>query len=407
MAKVEFSVTTPIIESQVIVSAELPTHALVTAAPALPTHLNRVDGLRGTAALLIVVYHLFCVCKQPDFRPWHHINVFRPLHDGWCGVNLFLVLSGFCLFWPYACQPERALRFGDFMRRRAKRLIPPYYASLLLVPAGYLLLRRWMPDQGITVPHPKNAIDVILHLSLFQACSAMSIYSWHGITWSLSLEWMWYLAFPFAVWLYRRAGAQKALIAFGLITLLYRIGLYAALGPAGKFADSQFDFTFALRTFLSGSLFEFGLGMYVAWWLVNRPVSRRTTASALIAIPILLIAAHIATSIDMFLPVRDALYGVVFALLLLTVVSSHANIAQKLFAGKWICGVGYYSYSLYLFHMPFVSAICGFLAIHGLRGSKQYALSLLFLPIILGGGQLIFLAVEKPFLKQPAKKAFV
>jgi len=65
--------------------------------PRISAHLDGVDGLRGVASLAIVTHHMFDACDMPQLRI-HHINVLRPLDDFPAGVDLFLVLSGFCLF---------------------------------------------------------------------------------------------------------------------------------------------------------------------------------------------------------------------------------------------------------------------------------------------------------------------
>ena len=373
----------------------------------LPSHLNGVDGLRGLAALIVVVYHFFNQIGEPEFRPWHHINFLRPMHDGWCGVNLFLVLSGFCLYWPYARDTARQLRFLDFMKRRVRRIVPAYYASLIIVPALYEVLIRILKFHWMGVPRPHGITDVILHLLLLHSLTTKTFASWNGVTWSLGLEWTWYLAFPLAVWLYRRCGAGTALLTLAAVTLIYRIGLYLYLGPAAHYSASQTDFTWMVRNFLAARLFEFGVGMYVAWLLANKPITRRLTFISFISIPILFMLAHVATPIDVFLPVRDPLYGIAFALMLLLTVSPVQNIAKSVLSGAFFSGVGEYSYSLYLFHMPFVSCICGYLLRYHHKGPATFLVTLLFIPLVLLVTKLAYRLFEKPFMTTKKKQAVV
>lgn len=383
--------------------------APATAQQVLPSHLNGVDGLRGVAALSILIYHCFTISYAPELRPFHHINLLRPLHDGWAGVDLFLVLSGFCLFWPYARNPERKMHFGDFMRRRVRRIVPAYYASLLFVPLAYLfsvhVLHLSVQPTDYSA-FPRGIFDIVLHLLMLHSLFSSTIQSWNGVSWSLGLEWTWYLIFPLAVWLFRRAGAQTALLWMAVITLAYRSALWLHFGPASYFPPRELHYVFSLTVFVAGVLFEFGAGMYAAWWLANRAITQRMVTAALVLVPVLLIIAHAATPIDSFLPVRGFLYASAFALLLIIVIAPTKNFVQNIVAGKFLRSVGEYSYSLYLFHLVFVSAVTNTLRQHGILGAKTFFLSLLFTPFILLFAKGAFLAVEKPFMSAPTRRQY-
>ena len=95
----------------------------LTAAP----RLHFVDGLRGLAMLSVLLFH----CRQnggewqwTPFRP-HSVNFAGALNYGYIRVNLFSVLSGFCLYWPFARpgRPEPTLL--AFAQKRCRRILPP------------------------------------------------------------------------------------------------------------------------------------------------------------------------------------------------------------------------------------------------------------------------------------------
>jgi peptidoglycan/LPS O-acetylase OafA/YrhL len=375
--------------------------------PVLPGHLDCVDGLRGLAALIVVVHHCFTRSGNPELRLWHHVNVLRLVHDGWVGVNLFLVLSGFCLFWPYARNRARRLDFREFITRRALRIVPAYYLSLPFTSLIYVISTYGFHlaiKPSAYSAFPSGVGDVILHLAMLHSLTAATIQSWNSVTWSLGQEWTWYLVFPVMVWLFRRFGPVIAFATLAAVMIGYRVFLYAHFGHA---ANYPIHYELALRVFVLGRLYEFGAGMYVAWWLANREINRTLTMISLTALPILLIAGHLSTSTDAFLPIRDMTYGTAFACLVFATVSPHKSIVQRVVASKGMRSVGEYSYSLYLFHLPLVAAICAVLQTHGLKGYETFFVSLLLMPAILLFSRGVYLTVEKPFLGMRAKSARV
>lgn len=98
--------------------------------------LAAINGLRGLAIIGTVFHHSFYLQfaygHGPSAMPaWANLIA----SSGWMGVNLFFFLSGFVLYLPYA-SGERSIHgqgaYGDFYRRRAKRLLPLYTLVWLL-----------------------------------------------------------------------------------------------------------------------------------------------------------------------------------------------------------------------------------------------------------------------------------
>jgi peptidoglycan/LPS O-acetylase OafA/YrhL len=364
-----------------------------------PIHLGSVDGLRGIAALMVVIHHLFNWSGFPEWRPFMNINVLRPLHDGWIGVNLFLILSGFCLFWPLARDPARSFRFGLFMQRRFLRIVPAYYASLILVPVALWLLRaaNFWPEAAVW---PKSLLDVVLHLLLLHSLTAESLRSWNSVTWSLGLEWTWYLFFPVAVWMFRKMGPLRAVATLGAITVTYLVSAWLLVGPSSRLGEEQ---AFAIRTLLPGRLWEFGMGMLVASWIARHTLSRRLTILSLVGVPVLLALGHAATAVDPMLPVRNVIYGLAFALVLVAATGSEENPLHRFLEASWMRKTGEWSYSLYLFHLPVVILVAGLLALTGMNSVVRFFLSLLSLPVIVLLAKWEYTAFEQPFLNARRK----
>jgi len=92
------------------------------------------DGLRALAALTIAIYHSYLFTGHTGQARSGLPRAMRVLQLGHLAVPVFIVLSGFVLMLPVARRADGALAGGaaGFLRRRARRILPPYYAALAL-----------------------------------------------------------------------------------------------------------------------------------------------------------------------------------------------------------------------------------------------------------------------------------
>lgn len=162
--------------------APSPDRIACVASPSLQTHERdaRVDWLRGAAALFVMVYHFFAPLHWSQPPPLHLAARFASL--GWLGVPVFFVLSGFCITRGWLTAGV-ALRF---VKRRARRIYPPYLASLAvcLFTAAARLMFTGVNDLA---PIPSTPLQIIATLSLTTApATAVPALNW--VYWSLSCE---------------------------------------------------------------------------------------------------------------------------------------------------------------------------------------------------------------------------
>lgn len=173
-------------------------------------NIAALDGLRGLAVLAVVCLHTLELSRS---------SVVLDSQGCWTvlgsGVELFFVLSGFLLFLPYArCAFNgRSLpSLRTYFRRRAVRILPAYWASLVV----FML---WLS------PVAKNRagfVDATLHVALIHNYLVSTFESINGPYWTMAVEAQFYVLFPVIAWMIVRAiqAGRVRLVGAILLTIV-------------------------------------------------------------------------------------------------------------------------------------------------------------------------------------------
>jgi peptidoglycan/LPS O-acetylase OafA/YrhL len=213
-----------------------------TAAPAVATtqrlEFHYLDGMRGLAALVVVLHHalLFTGSRGDAERDLPLIDAI--LSRGYLGVPVFIVLSGYVLMLPVvnrafvsSTDPSMRLDLRRFIFRRARRILPPYYAALVIslgLIAAIPALRHPAGTQWDT-KIPVHVGDVVTHALLVHDISPRWIGSINGPLWSVAVEWQIYFLMPLVILpLWRKLGPA---LTTGLLTGITLIPV--AIGSGG------------------------------------------------------------------------------------------------------------------------------------------------------------------------------
>ena len=373
------------------------------------THLLYLDSLRGVAALLVVLHH---ACMQVNFvgvpLSALHRSVLFWFQNGHYPVDFFIVLSGFCLMIP-ATRNGYSLPKGklDFFKRRARRILPPYYLAMAfsLVLIWTLIGRRTGSHWDVSIP--VSRADILLHLALVQDVFVATSYKINHVFWSIAVEWRIYFLFPLLLWLWRRRGPGQAVLAvsvlaLGLVMLLqYLHGYYPQLNNSTTGIVPHYILLFALG--MLGADIMLGQRTPLAGWQL------RHWAGVLAGLTLLLLAATILKRLELAeLPwqLADVLVGMwAVSLLLLChrLQDSPHRWAQQLTAAiNWrpLVLVGTFGYSLYLVHAPLLQLLWQYVLVplHLSPFATFEWLATGGTAVILVVSYLFFLACEKPFM---------
>lgn len=149
-----------------------------------------LDGLRGVAALMVLLYHIFNDSKS--FFVWPTpVNEF---FHSFLGVDFFFILSGFVMGYAYDMQWNR-MSLGGFIKRRLIRLHPMVVMGVL-VGAVVFIIQGCTKWDGTSVPWQSVLWATLLGLFLIPSPTSMDVrgntelYPLNGAHWSLFFEYI-------------------------------------------------------------------------------------------------------------------------------------------------------------------------------------------------------------------------
>src|SRR5579875_141267 len=390
--------------------------------------LEYLDGLRGLAALFVVFHHAFVTfyyapqavraglaSPLATFLAILFKSLFTFGHEA---VVVFIVLSGYVLMLPIARTVDGYMPHGvlDYLKRRARRILPPYYAAL----AFALLIIFCVPGMNrpfhafwdTAIPITRWA-TIVSHLLLIHNHHGWD-YAIDPPMWSIAVEWQIYFWFPFLLLpLWRR---------FGLWATIFCTWLFGLGGYYLHFGGTYFwligDFAFGMAAAAIGFWQADDMRLLrdkVAW-------GRLCICFAGIAY-LLLIAPSVATYLHLqnnlylrtFLVSHwhlgtgwewptDLLLGLATACFI--VEATHRiqtglsdNAALRLLHCRYIILLGTFSYSLYLVHFPILGLADKLCRVLRLSGERYFAVIFgVGIPACLVCSYLFHWVFERPFL---------
>ena len=223
-------------------------------------HYEILDGLRGVAAVLVMLYHIG--------EGFATSPVDQSVNHGYLAVDFFFILSGFVIGYAYDDRWDRGLTVKDFLRRRLIRLHPMVIMGVLLGAASFLIQgsERW---DRTGVPLQMVLIAVLLNLFLLPVPPGSGadvrgnceMFPLNGPNWSLFFEYIGNILYALAI----RRLPTKWLAA---LTAAAGIGLGAfAVGGLSGFGHLGVGWSLTDWNFLGGFLrlmFSFSAGLLLS-----------------------------------------------------------------------------------------------------------------------------------------------
>jgi peptidoglycan/LPS O-acetylase OafA/YrhL len=318
-----------------------------------------IQGLRAVAVLMVVAFHAGL-----------------PVPGGFVGVDVFFVISGFVIagMLDREWRTTRRIRFGQFYLRRFKRLTP---ALALVVAVTMFASAAVLSPLGLQQTAAKTGIGAMLLFANVVIAETTGGYFDADAhtnpllhTWSLSVEEQFYLCFPALIAIGWYAASRRtafrlvphaivgviALVSLGLAC--FGTALISTMGlPSSLLTGTYARWTQALMGFYSPITrsWEFALGVLLALFAHRLPQCRRVGfLLSLVGAALLLTSLWLVSGAKPF-PSAWTLIPVIGTLLLLAGgTAAPTNSLARALTVKPIVKVGDWSYSIYLWHWPFI-----------------------------------------------------
>jgi peptidoglycan/LPS O-acetylase OafA/YrhL len=355
----------------------------------LRQRIQTLDGLRFLAAIGVLWIHAWTMHGNPRCYIGR-IDLADFLAIGGNGVDLFFVISGFCMYYFYASKSYFSYHdFYRFLIKRWVRLSPAFYTATIV----YLLYE-------IFAGQNKSNDKFALFTSIFYLNSILPQYNIAPHFWTLGVEWQFYFTIPFLLIYQNRIGFKKAFtIIFAILFLTAAISVFTI--------RNQFDLLTDQLIFRG---VEFGFGIIAARLILKNYVLFSNRALWLIVFIFITFIGRVAISRPVLNFSSDfynifKLFGFTFlgagfsGILYLSVTSERW--LKTILGNRLFKRMGRISYSFYLWHAMINHIVVGF-TVHYLSFAKGITApvittcicAIILFPI----AQLSYQFLERPFL---------
>lgn len=363
-----------------------------------PLRLPYLDGLRGVASLYVVFGHVYIALvyfSTSVHLPRALFYGLRIFNVGQTAVDVFIVLSGYCLMLPVLQNSGRLPggAFGYFVRR-AKRIFPAYYAALVLA-FGVTGLGRLL-QLPLELPDNWRAA-LTAHLLLAHNLNPDWIHAFNPPMWSVAIEWQIYFLLPLLILPVWRAFGAIAGASAGIA-----LGLLLHFGSGGKL---DYSFPWYIGLFALGNL---AAGINLTPELAG--LRTRVPWKAIAIVAFLAMGVPFAVLPGFYKShqlAADQLVGLATACLLIASTEEALNasvrpsLLLRCLSSRPAHWLGAISYSLYLVHYPLLELFWHV----SLRVAmpdivRALVMYLVFVPLVLAFARVFALLFERPFMRR-------
>ncbi|HEY5967192.1 MAG TPA: acyltransferase [Chitinophagaceae bacterium] len=304
-----------------------------SSSPGIHKHYPALDGLRGIAIILVLLYHNF--------------NFIEYFNYGWLGVDLFFVLSGFLITNILLNSLTSEKYFRNFYTRRVLRIFPLYYFSLILFLFIIPAINPSLLEMSYYKEHQVWFWTYLQNWPLIIKSDESGVALNHY--WSLAMEEQYYLLWPLIILLLKN---PKRILIFCIFLLVIVI--------AARFYiwENNEHFPSYERAFLFTRLDGILIGsMLAAIYKINIRLLRKYFTVFLVTLTAVnylfyLYKENQSPDFPVWAIGGFTTFSFVFALGVYEAVMKENKFINLVFTNPVLMFLGKYSYGIYIFHWP-------------------------------------------------------
>jgi len=360
--------------------------------PPIPSRLPSLTGLRFVAALLVFTGHVLWFTRLVPGEIGTVLKLTFSL-AGPYGVGFFFVLSGFVLTWT--ARPDDTAR--SFWRRRLVKIGPTHLVTFGL--AALLVT---------SVARPTSTVDWLASLTLQQAWfpTLQTSTAVNEVSWSLSCEFFFYLAFPALLpalrrirtqWLWPAAAVVVLLLAVAFLVARFLVPDQPRLTLFSMTAPVSFGQVWFVYFFPPVRALEFVLGILLARIVIAGMWPRIGLLHAFGAATV----GYVLALCEPYLAGRGGLASVCTAPLIAAAAVADRHHSPSVFRRPTMVFLGEISFAFYMVHLTVIIA-----AAHIIGPTRTFSLAtgaflvLVLLAVALGCSTLLYRYVEAPLMRR-------
>lgn len=374
--------------------------------------IHSLDGLRAFAMIMVLFSHSTWKFNEYINPPVDQVSLFHVFYNGWVGVELFFVLSGFLIASQLLTRKLSFQSFKVFSLRRFFRIAPAYYfaifATLSYVYIFPVVFYKQNVDLFAEWRVPVFAHVIFLH-DYFGRDPVID-----GIFWSIPIEMKFYLILPFIMYFLTRIKSSKTqllgIFVFYLCFVVFKFSyIYNVIGSE---SISYTMYFFHIKTPFHFALDGLIVGVFCAFFLKNETIkslndrTRIWNALFWIAFFCYLLVASFPYFTEMRTDFFErigprVLFSVLFGAGLIALVSGcNASKFFEIALFSYLAKISYSVYLLQIFALGIQDALMWKFSQYIDSGFWVWALSLPFLFLTaFAFGHASYAYIEKPFIR--------
>lgn len=306
--------------------------------------LDALDGLRGFAALIVVLSHMSN--KSMYFLPFLDARGI-----GKSGVFLFFLLSSFLLSRALIKKGANAFSLASinhYAQRRFFRIYPLYFLYLLLALSSTMLASLFLNKVNVGVPFSLTVRDFFEHIFLIAG---------KGVTWSIAVEFKFYFILPILIFITQLIKTKLSYIS-EILFLLFLIYITQLVSPQNESLANDSSLLPYMCIFLFGTLIAV-IQCEIESGKINRALLKSLVPLSYLSLLLLLIMTP--TGSFFILGEIESNYfhkyfiqhAVLWSIVLLAIINFKTK-SSSFFKSKYLVFYGNLSFSIYLFHPIFI-----------------------------------------------------